>query len=566
MVEPSGHCPYLGLKQNQAIRFASPTPEHRCYATGQAQEIPTFQPDYQARYCLSSGHVRCPLYTGSGQPSTPPVMIGAGTADLAVPPGGLRGWFAGLSQRDRSIYLGLLTLLVFIVGIYLIAGVNLLRENGVFGGGPGSPVATASTGSSGGQPSDTPAIIATVTPSSTLTSAPPTLTSTPPPPSITLTSAPPTLTFTSVPPPPPPTLTNTAAPLTPIEEEPPTAEPPTAEPPTAEPPTAEPPTAEPPTAEPPTAEPPTAEPPTAEPPTAEPPTAEPEPARTPEPQPPPEGQQTRQQLTLYFTDATDTLYVSVARLSTVVDQQVALATLNGMIAGPQQASLKPLTPSDARLIAVRREGSLLIANFDRRPAWPGDDRGLYAIALSLTELPGVNEVQIQVNGANIGIGGGSDPIPRRTINPDNPQGLSERFDSGTRFLPLYLLSSGGLWVRITRLIPRTDDVARATLDALLEGPGGYGSRVYSAIPSETRARGLSGDGQRAVVDLTRPFLAAFNRQAAVDAIVYSLTELRASSGARLYTQVEILVEGHKLSDYWGSDFDRQFTRKSLNPE
>lgn len=39
MVEPSGHCPYLGLKQNQAIRFASPTPEHRCYAAGQAQEI-----------------------------------------------------------------------------------------------------------------------------------------------------------------------------------------------------------------------------------------------------------------------------------------------------------------------------------------------------------------------------------------------------------------------------------------------------------------------------------------------------------------------------------------------
>ncbi|MCX7860633.1 MAG: hypothetical protein N2385_11115, partial [Chloroflexus sp.] len=113
MVEPSGHCPYLGLKQNQAIRFASPTPEHRCYAAGQAQEIPQIEPDYQSRYCLSDSHVRCPLYMGMPLPttSTPLAATAQASASPAVltpvsasPVGGLRAWLADLSPRDRFIY------------------------------------------------------------------------------------------------------------------------------------------------------------------------------------------------------------------------------------------------------------------------------------------------------------------------------------------------------------------------------------------------------------------------------------------------------------------------------
>ena len=320
MVEPSGHCPYLGLKQNQAIRFASPTPEHRCYATGQAQDIPTTRSDYQATLCLSSGHVRCPLYTRSGLPSTPPVVVGGPVGQIASV-GGLRGWFAGLTPRDRGIYLGLLTLLLVIFSVYTVAGVNLLRDSGLLDGGSeifSPPIIVSSTTI----PSETPSYTATTASTQTPTGTP----------TATDTSVP-TATDTYVPnvPPtdiPPPTLTNTASPLTPVftdtpwfeptisvesptVEKPtstaepptvelptPTAEPPTVElpTPTAEPPTvelptptAEPPTVELPTTEPPTAEPPTAEPPTAEPPTAEPPTrtSQPEISRTNEPQPQP---------------------------------------------------------------------------------------------------------------------------------------------------------------------------------------------------------------------------------------------------------------------------------------
>nr|WP_083778601.1 hypothetical protein [Oscillochloris trichoides] len=278
MLEPSGHCPYLGLKQNQAIRFASPTPEHRCYASGQAQDIPSASVEYQARYCLSAGHVRCPLYTGSGLPSTPSLSAGAAALDLASPSPSLRGWFAALSARDRMIYVGLLVLLASIFIIYSVAGINLLRSNGFFGQEtapspqPSLPVLVTATAT----PTLTPTLVATTPPPTQTPTVSPTLR-----PSLT-----PTATLTPAPTLPPtatPTLTptNTPAPLVPIW---PTPEPPTA---TPEPPTATPelPTA---TPEPPTA---TPEPPTATPelPTVPPelPTEMPPPARTPDPQPPP---------------------------------------------------------------------------------------------------------------------------------------------------------------------------------------------------------------------------------------------------------------------------------------
>ena len=132
MVEPTSHCPYLGLKQNQAIRFASPTPEHRCYAAGLAQEIPLTPADYQHHYCLSPNHVRCPLYTGSGVASTP---IPAPVPQLRRMGGtaGVGNWLAGLPVRDRMIYLGLLILLGLILVTYAFAGLGLLRNGTLFG-------------------------------------------------------------------------------------------------------------------------------------------------------------------------------------------------------------------------------------------------------------------------------------------------------------------------------------------------------------------------------------------------------------------------------------------------
>src|SRR5512138_5085 len=121
MVEPTGHCPYLGLKQNRAIRFASPTPEHRCYISGEPLEIPVDQ----ASYCLSQGHIHCPLYMGLTIPTTSDATAVLASA-AAVSPSGLRGWYATLSPRDRTVYAIMLAMLAIIVAIYLFVGLQSL--------------------------------------------------------------------------------------------------------------------------------------------------------------------------------------------------------------------------------------------------------------------------------------------------------------------------------------------------------------------------------------------------------------------------------------------------------
>src|SRR3954464_11994846 len=124
MSEPTGHCPYLGLKQNRAIRFASPTPEHRCYVGGEPIEIPVDQ----STYCLSQGHVHCPLYMGLSLPTTSDAAPTVAGGAIVVPAGGLRGWFGTLTPRDRAIYVIMIVMLTLIVGIYLFAGLRVIGE------------------------------------------------------------------------------------------------------------------------------------------------------------------------------------------------------------------------------------------------------------------------------------------------------------------------------------------------------------------------------------------------------------------------------------------------------
>lgn len=61
MPERKPYCPYVGLRQNRAVRFSTPSAEHRCHVSGDAMPIPVDQ----SSYCLSQFHTQCPLYMGS---------------------------------------------------------------------------------------------------------------------------------------------------------------------------------------------------------------------------------------------------------------------------------------------------------------------------------------------------------------------------------------------------------------------------------------------------------------------------------------------------------------------
>jgi spore germination protein GerM len=515
MVEPTGHCPYLGLKQNRAIRFASPTPEHRCYVSGEPLDIPVDQ----GTYCLSQGHVHCPLYMGLSLPTTTdaaPTVVGG---VVAAAPTGVRGWFATLSTRDRAIYAIMLGMLAVIMGVYLFAGLCTF-----FGGPncvkPGQPATST--------PIATPqpvVLVATAAPTDVPATPTDLPTNTPGPtqaePSATQsTLILPTLSATSAPsatrPP-----SATSAPASPTRAPSATSAPSATRPP-------------------------------APPPTSAPANPTPRPTQA----PPVAG--VPQSLTLYFADATGTLYVPVERMVPVVENQVARAAIEALINGPRQG-LQPVVLPNVKLLDIQIAGATATVNFDRPPT-EGGDRGLYAMTLTLTQFPNIHEVQFRVNGANIGAGGSHGPVVRPTLNPLNPAGLS--YDTHeTEFLPLYFpLNDGVHDVRIIRMVPKTLQTAEGTVRALLEGPGEYGDRVRTVIPNGTELRGIQKVGSTVTLDFTQPFANASNRAAAVRTIVESLTTLKTITG------VQFLVEGHSLADQWGDSYGKVFGRRSINPE
>ena len=515
MTEPTGHCPYLGLKQNRAIRFASPTPEHRCFVSGEPLEIPVDQ----ASYCLAQGHVHCPLYMGLTVPTTgdTPMPIGGivtASGALVAPTSGMRGWLGTLSPRDRTIYAIMISMLVIIVAIYLFVGLQtLFRPNGsIIGAQPTNASGTNTEQTS--QPAATNPSVATNSTSAAdagqaATSAPPTPTDLPtdvPSPTPTVE---PTRESAVLPPTSQPTLPPTAAPATASVAA--TAVPPTAKPAT-------------------TAPKPTSVPkPTSAP---KPPTAIPAPTAIPTP---PVSASVKP-LTLYFADATGSVLVPVRRNAGVENNRTAEAAIRELIAGPRNG-LQRLVAADAGLLGIRIDKGLATVNFDRDPS-DGGDRGLDSIVLTLTDLGTVSRVQIQINGTNLGGARG-----RPVVNPSNPLNLAVDY-SATEFLPLYFPSVDGAHdVRIIRMVPKTKQVGEATVRALLDGPPPeYTNAVWRVIPANTELRGIKLNDGVLLVDFTQPFADAPDVNAAMRTVIESLTSIKTVRG------VQFLVEGQAFAD------------------
>ncbi|GIV97323.1 MAG: hypothetical protein KatS3mg057_1980 [Herpetosiphonaceae bacterium] len=498
------HCPYLGLKHNRAIRFASPTPEHRCYVSGDPQEIPVDQ----ARYCLSANHVRCPLYTGEMLASMVPITRRQG---------GVRGWISSLTPRDRAIYgalVGMLgvILIIYAVGIYLLWTKN---TSGIVSG------EILQTPTEEGQ-----ALAVTVTASATPTSLKtpsatprslPTPTSSP--------SATPSATPTEI------AVLATSSPTQPASPSPATATP-TSIPPTNTP-----------MVVPPTPSPVPSPLPTA---TMAPPATRPLPTSQAEPPGP-----TVSVVLLYFGDPSGRLLIPVTR-SIQPTNQWRTAALQELLKGPK-GRLSRVIAEGTELLSLSISGNLATVNLSQHP---GSTLAIQSIVLSITERTDVTQVQIQVNGSNIT----AQPLFRPNINKDNPQELSGDFAT-TEFLPLYFpLNDAPYYVRVTRLIPKTKSIARETVQGLIDGPGQYSNLLGHPIPAGTTIRSIVLRSGTLTVDFSAAFADAVDRQQTIDTLLLSLTTFASVD------RVVIMVEGRGLGELWGSQYAGPLTRPALNPE
>jgi germination protein M len=285
-------------------------------------------------------------------------------------------------------------------------------------------------------------------------------------------------------------------------------------------------------------------------------------------------QTSREPVTLYFADASNTLFVPQTRIARVPENpsavELAEAALRELVRGPLNGSnLNAVVPGNVQLLDVDRVGDTLVVNLDAPSGGTLSDEAIRAIALTLTGLPGLGSapVQVQVNGSNVGLGGSEDAVRRFAFNVHNPLGLDEAFSSrDTSFLTLYYVNDAtGDYVRVTRLVPRTQSVARATVNELLDGPGSqYAGLLAQPIPQDTALIDIYFDREAApgtlVVNLSAAFAQAPEREAALETLVLSLTNLSTVE------RVDVRVDGQPLGDIWGADFAGPFERPPLNPE
>jgi spore germination protein GerM len=109
-------------------------------------------------------------------------------------------------------------------------------------------------------------------------------------------------------------------------------------------------------------------------------------------------------------------------------------------------------------------------------------------------------------------------------------------------------------------VPKTNQTASGTVQALIEGPGEYGYAVYRTIPEGTSLRGVSLENGIATVDFSSQFAEAANRNASVRSVVESLTTLSTIRGVRFE------VEGRSLGEWWGAPYGDVYLRPAINPE
>jgi spore germination protein GerM len=430
---------------------------------------------------------------------------------------GLQGWLAVLSPRDRIIYGVLMTMVLAVIGIYMVLAVRLLinmnDQNGsLIPSGAAPPTATATAGGEASLVSGT----VTPTPAQDNDEVAVSATRTPRP--------------------------TTEAEITATPDDTPTANP-------------------------------TATTTNVEAPAATTPIA----ANRPEANPPgPVTDDDQPWFTLYFLDETATLFVPLSRpfpgaFSGYNDADIALIVIKDLIAGPPpQSDLRRSVEADVSIREIRAEPDRLIVNFSSRPA---DDQELRAIALSLTELPNISRVLFQYNGTTITLPGEDDVVVGRfPFNVYNPRGLPEDFGSReTSFLSLYFLeqNTDSRYVRVTRLVERTFTPARDTVEELLDEPIPFNHLLESPIPSDTRLLSISfdtDDDQLMIVNLSQDFATAKNQRAALETLVLSLTDLRNADG-ELIERVTVQVEGDSLGVVWGAGYDRPFfERPVINPD
>jgi germination protein M len=281
--------------------------------------------------------------------------------------------------------------------------------------------------------------------------------------------------------------------------------------------------------------------------------------------------------TVYLKDENG--FIAPVTLALPKSQSVAAQALQYMVDGGPVGGLLPEgfsapLPKGVKL-SVDVKDKLATVDFSQEfvDYNPQDERKiLEAITWTLTGFPAIQQVQLKVQGKLL------KEMPQDGTPLDEPlsraMGINIEKGEGVDYgrstpVTLYFLNKTNpdyqYYVPVTRLVERTDNIAKAVIDQLIRGPGEAESRgLISALPPSLELKSdVKIDGDVATVNFSDQLLGEDKKAPAeaLQSVVLSLTE---NTGA---SKVQIEVNGEtKVTSTDSQSYSKPVTRPDhLNP-
>ncbi|MFD0694157.1 GerMN domain-containing protein [Paenibacillus sp. GCM10027628] len=258
------------------------------------------------------------------------------------------------------------------------------------------------------------------------------------------------------------------------------------------------------------------------------------------------------QMTVYVKDAKG--FVAPVSLGLPKSPSVAKTTLEYMVDGGPVASLLPagfqaILPKDTKVLGVNVTAdkravvdfSKEFLNYDQQ----NERKILEAVTWTLTSFPTVEKIQLRVDGKDLKeMPKGKTPLDTplaRTMGINIEKAADAEFGQSTP-VTLYFLNQNDqnykYYVPVTRMVKRTDDVAKAVVDQLIKGPDAK-KGLTGVLNATTEVKSVKQADGLVTVDFSGKLPGA-DQTASGDALQSVILSLTENTGIK---QVQIKVDG-----------------------
>lgn len=246
-------------------------------------------------------------------------------------------------------------------------------------------------------------------------------------------------------------------------------------------------------------------------------------------------------LTIYYFDENGDvvpLTMDIPKVEGIGQQVLNYMTIDGPAEELLPAGFRPVLPEGTKFtMNVKAEEKLAVVDFSKEflsynaKSEAEEKKILDAITWSLTEFPTIDQVEIRVNGYVLEtMPVWNTPIvgPLSRANGINLELANHLQLGNTDSVTLYFnraTQNFDYLVPVTRVIPKAENLAEATLEQLILGPRS-GSQLTSPILPTTKVLKVEVSDQLLVADFDEELL-GFNQQLSqevIDMIVWSLSE------------------------------------------